>query len=69
MNGRVTTGRPAGAQGHAAGVVSTADENLAGRAGPLHLGMTAETQIGIRHREQLGVDGSMRIVAGRAAFA
>jgi hypothetical protein len=48
-------------------MVHVADEKLAG--GRLGLRMTAETQIVVGLREHGAVDGAMRLVADRAAFA
>ena len=51
-------------------MVDVADIERARRSQrPRHLGMAAETEVGIAHGEQLGVDGAVRIVAGAAAFA
>ena len=40
-----------------------------GSGRPRHLGMATETQVGIRLGEHPGVDGTVRVVADRAAFA
>ena len=65
----MTTCAPAGTHGKAGGVVAAADVDVAARARSLDLGVATETKISIRLEEQFGVDGSVRIVADRAAFA
>ena len=63
----MTAGRPAGAVTEKAGVVHVADKNDSSRG--LNLGMTFQAQVGIALDEHLGVNGAVRVVADRAAFA
>lgn len=66
----MTAGGPAGADLQVAGMRTLADKNFTGRyAGPRHLGMTAEAEIVVGLREHHAVDRTVRIVAGRTAFA
>ena len=69
MNRRVAAGGPATAEGQAGGVIPAPNVDAAGSARPGHLRMAAETEIGVGRREQFGVDGTVRAVAHRAAFA
>lgn len=70
MNRRMTTGSPARAANDKAAVVDGPDYDLSRRhARALNLGVAPEAQVKIRLGEQLGVDGSMRLVARSAAFA
>jgi len=65
----MTTGSPASAESQAGGVIPPADEDAPGSRRPRHLGMATETQICIWRNEHFGVDGTVGIVADRAAFA
>jgi len=69
VNGGVTTGGPATAKVEAAGVVPATDVDAAGRARTGHLGVATETEVGIGFGEQLGVHGTVRLMARGAAFA
>ena len=68
MDGGMTSGSPAGAQGDTGRMISAPDEDSIGYR-PLNLAVTAQTQIRIRNGQHFGVDGSVRSVAGSAAFA
>ena len=50
-------------------MIAAADVNALASARPRHLSMAGETQIRIRRGEHFAVDGTVRVVAGRAAFA
>lgn len=68
MNGGVTAPANALLQKH--GVINLADVNVAGgHGGALHLCVAAQTKICVGLNEQHPVDGTVRIVAGHAAFA
>jgi len=67
VNGGVATGGPAAALPHKRGVVHLADEEVAGSALGLRVALQAE--VGVMLHEQLGVNGSVRVVANGAAFA
>ena len=66
MNGLVTAGRPAGALLDTQSVVGAADEKLA----PADLLEVAfQTEVGVAHGQQLGIDRAVRSMAGRASLA
>lgn len=71
VDGLVASGCPAGADAHVAGVIDVANVNIsrAARARPGHLRMAAKAKVGIANGEQLVVDRTVRIMAGRATFA
>ena len=64
----VAAGGPATAEGQAGGVIPAPNVDAAGSARPGHLRMAAETEIGIGRGEQLGIDGTVRAMAHRAAL-
>lgn len=66
----MASGRPAGAHSEEYGVVRVADIDMAGRtAGFLRLGMATEAKVRVVGYEQLFVDGTVRVMTRRAAFA
>jgi hypothetical protein len=66
----MATGGPAGAHSEESGVVRVADVNLARQsAGLLLLGVATEAKVWVVGDEQLFVDGTVRIMTNRAAFA
>ena len=69
MNGGVAAGRPARAKRDAGGMGPAADEKLSGYARGRRLSMAPQAQIRIRFQQRFGIDGAMRVVTGRAAFA
>ena len=70
MNGRVTTGRPAGSHLKKSRVVCIANIDMARRnIRALRLGMAAQAQVGIVGDEHFLIDGTMRVVTNGAALA
>ena len=67
----MATRGPAGADAHEPGVIDVANIDIPRSAGgrTSNLRMAAEAEIGIANGEQLVIDGTVRIVARRAAFA
>ena len=64
----MTTGAPTGASSQSTGraMIGTANDNP---GGGLLLEMAFETQIGVARDQHLVVDGAVRVMTGRAAFA
>jgi len=67
MDGGVTSGRPAGAQGEQGLVIDLADPQLTGAL--LDLRVAFQAEIGVSFREHLRVHRAMGTMAGDAAFA
>ena len=65
----MTPGRPAGAPGNERGVINGPDDDFAPRQpGALHLSMAFQAKIKIPFDEHLGINGTVRHMANRAAF-
>ena len=71
MDCGMAAGGPASAVVGKLGMIDVTDINkpFASRVLARHLGVASQTEVGIAHGQHLGVDGAMRIVANRAAFA
>lgn len=70
MHRGVAARGPARAASQECGMIGAADVDAARRHGrALHLRMAAEAEVRVALREQLGVEGTVGIVACRAAFA
>jgi hypothetical protein len=69
MDGCVATRGPAGPHAEKGRMIYVADVNVAaGNKRALHLGVAAETQIGIACHQHFLIDGAVRIVADHASF-
>ena len=67
MNRRVAAGGPACSQLEKGSVIRVPDINLPGRR--LGLCVTAQAKVGVTCHQQFLIDGTVRAVAGHAAFA
>lgn len=66
----MAAGAPATAHAQIHGVRCLADENLArADARPLSLGVAFQTQVVVTLKEELGIDGTVRLMTDGAAFA
>jgi hypothetical protein len=69
VNRGMAASRPASAETEEAGMIDIANVNRAGsESRSWILGVATETEVGIADGEQLGVDGTVRLVATDAAF-
>ena len=68
MHCGVAAGGPATAESQAGGVIPAPNIDAAGSRRPGHLRVAAKAEIGVWRGEQLGVDGTVRAMAHRAAF-
>lgn len=67
MDGRVTTGRPAGTLCHELRMVHRTDDQLPG-GGTLDLRVAFQAKVAVAFDQHLGVDRSVRLMAGHASL-